>query len=278
MLRRVNKRSKRVPGWDPRRSAPKRGPVPVLEWLLFLVLGAAGGFVGGLFGVGGAIVLIPVLGIFFGFSEQLAQGTSLILVVPNVVLSLWRYAQRSTLDLKMAAVMAFSALPSAVIASWLATVVPSSHLRMAYALFLLFMVLEYARRSFASKAKTLKLPRGYVAIVGVVSGALAGFFTVGGTLFSISANTYLFSLSQLQAQGLALAYSAPATILSAIIYARAGEINWAVGIPLAIGGLTTVSYAVDFAHRLPDRWLRALYILFMIASSVSLLIKARISG
>jgi uncharacterized membrane protein YfcA len=242
------------------------------------VVGAVGGFIGGMFGVGGALVLIPVLGIFFGFTEQLAQGTALILVVPNILLSLWRYFRRNSLDLRMAGLMAVCSLPPAVFASWLATTVQSTHLRMAYAIFLILMLLEYARRSFASTAKTLHLPWGYVGIVGAFSGGLAGFFTVGGTLFSISANTFLFSMGQLQAQGLALAYSAPSTILAAIVYARAGQIDWHVGIPAAIGGLLTVSPAVDVAHRLPERWLRALYILFMLVSSISLLIKARISG
>ena len=88
----------------------------------------------------------------------------------------------------------------------------------------------------------------------------------------------MFSLSQLQAQGLALSFSAPSTILGAIVYARAGDVNWAVGIPLALGGVMTVSLAVDVAHRLPERRLRLLYILFMLGSSISLLVKAARSG
>jgi uncharacterized membrane protein YfcA len=252
--------------------------VPPLESLFFVVLGALAGFIGGLFGVGGAMIMIPVLGIFFGFSEQLAQGTSLVLVFPNVLLGLWRYFRRGSLDLRMAAIMAASAVPVALAASWLATVIPSRHLRFGYALFLLLMILEYARRSFASKARTRRLPIGWLWLVGAIAGVLVGIFTVGGTLFTISANTYLFSLSQLQAQGLSLAFSAPATLFSAIVYARAGDVDWAIGIPLAIGGLMTVSLAVDVAHRLPERWLRLLYILFMFASSASLLVKAAHGG
>ena len=251
---------------------------PVEQFAFFVVLGAISGFLGGLFGVGGALVTIPVLGIFFGFSEQLAQGTSLVVIVPNVFVSLWRYFQRSTLDLRMAGVIALAGLPTTLLASWLATMVPSRHLRFAYAVFLILMLLEYARRSFLSKRATLHLPWGWVALVGAIAGVLVGFFTVGGTLFSISANTFLFSLTQLQAQGIALAYSTPATILSAIVYARAGDVNWSVGIPLALGGVSTVSLAVDIAHRLPERRLRILYIAFMMASSVSLLIKAARSG
>jgi uncharacterized membrane protein YfcA len=251
---------------------------PVEQFIFFLALGAFSGFLGGLFGVGGALVTIPVLGIFFGFSEQLAQGTSLVVIVPNVFVSLWRYFQRSTLDLRMAGVIALCGLPTTLVASWLATMVPSRHLRFAYAVFLILMLLEYARRSFFSKRATLHLPWGWVGVVGAIAGVLVGFFTVGGTLFSISANTFLFSLTQLQAQGIALAYSTPATILSAIVYARAGDVDWSVGIPLALGGVSTVSLAVDIAHRLPERRLRILYIVFMMVSSLSLLIKAARTG
>jgi uncharacterized protein len=251
---------------------------PVEQFAFFVALGAISGFLGGLFGVGGALVTIPVLGIFFGFSEQLAQGTSLVVIAPNVLVSLWRYFQHSTLDLRMAGLIALAGLPTTLVASWLATMVPSRHLRFAYAVFLILMLLEYARRSFLSKRATLHLPWGWVSVVGAIAGVLVGFFTVGGTLFSISANTFLFSLTQLQAQGIALAYSTPATILSAFVYARAGDVDWSVGIPLAIGGVSTVSLAVDIAHRLPERRLRILYIFFMMASSVSLLIKAARSG
>lgn len=249
------------------------------EFVFFVVLGAFSGFLGGLFGVGGALVTIPVLGIFFGFSEQLAQGTSLVVIVPNVLLSLWKYVRRNTMDRRMAVTMALAGLPTTLAASWIATaLVPSRHLRLAYALFLIVMLLEYARRSFLSKRATLRLRWEWIALVGAVAGMLVGFFTVGGTLFSISVNTFLFSLTQLQAQGIALSYSTPATLLSAFVYARAGDVDWSVGIPLALGGVSTVSLAVDIAHRLPERRLRQLYIAFMLASSISLLIKAVRSG
>jgi uncharacterized protein len=248
-------------------------------FVFFVALGAISGFLGGLFGVGGALVTIPVLGIFFGFNEQLAQGTSLVVIVPNVLLSLWKYIKRSTLDPRMAVTMALAGLPTTLAASWVATaLVPSRHLRLAYALFLILMLAEYARRSFLSKRATLHLPWGWITLVGAIAGVLVGFFTVGGTLFSISANTFLFSLTQLQAQGIALAYSTPATILSAFVYARSGDVDWSVGIPLALGGVSTVSLAVDIAHRLPERRLRLLYIVFMLVSSVSLLVKALYAG
>jgi hypothetical protein len=49
-----------------------------LQTLEFVALGALCGFLGGLFGIGGATLAIPALGIIFGLTEQVAQGTALV--------------------------------------------------------------------------------------------------------------------------------------------------------------------------------------------------------
>ena len=48
-------------------------------------LGGMAGLLGGLFGVGGDFLVIPLLGFFYGMDQQTVQGTVLIMVVPNVV-------------------------------------------------------------------------------------------------------------------------------------------------------------------------------------------------
>jgi uncharacterized membrane protein YfcA len=254
-------------------------PISPPEFLAFVVLGAVCGFVGGLFGVGGAVVAIPVLGIAFGKTEQVAQGTAFVMVVPTLIVGLWRYFHVGKVDARMALAMAAGSLPTTILAALLATSVSNKHLRIAYACFLIAMMIEYARRSLLMKAgdARARLPWPYIACVGMVAGALYGLFTVGGTLFSISVNTWLFGISQLTAQGLALVSSVPATIISTYIYARAGQVDWALAIPLAIGGVTTVVRGVDLAHRLPERALRMLYVAFIFVSSLSLLIKALVA-
>jgi len=71
--------------------------------LLYIVLGLIAGIVSGLIGIGGGIIIIPVLIFLFGFSQHQAQGTTLALLVPPIgLLAAWTYYQQGYVDLKIA--------------------------------------------------------------------------------------------------------------------------------------------------------------------------------
>src|SRR5262249_45188236 len=73
--------------------------IPALQVLGTVALGATAGMLGGLFGIGGGVLAIPLLGIAFGLSQQAAQGTTLLMVVPNVLFGFWQYRRRFGVDL-----------------------------------------------------------------------------------------------------------------------------------------------------------------------------------
>src|ERR1700758_1370838 len=84
-------------------------------------LGGMAGLLGGLFGVGGGFLVIPLLGFFYGMDQQTAQGTALVMVVPNVMWAFSRYQRRFGVDLRMAATIAGSALIATYPTACLAT-------------------------------------------------------------------------------------------------------------------------------------------------------------
>src|SRR6201984_2628014 len=98
-------------------------------------LGGMAGLLGGLFGVGGGFLVIPLLGFFYGMDQQTAQGTALIMVVPNVLWAFSRYQRRFGVDLRMAAAIAGSALIAAYPTARLATGLDPLVLRLALPLF-----------------------------------------------------------------------------------------------------------------------------------------------
>ena len=78
-----------------------------MPWLGYIALGLAAGVVSGLFGVGGAIIIVPALVLAFKFSQHQAQGTSLAtLLLPIGLLAVWRYHAAGHVNIAAAAVMA----------------------------------------------------------------------------------------------------------------------------------------------------------------------------
>ena len=99
-------------------------------------LGAVAGWLGGLFGIGGGVIAIPLLGMVYGLHQQMAQGTVLFMVAPNVVFGLWNYRRRVGVDLRIAATLGVSALVSTFPAAHFATGLDPHGLRLAFAAFL----------------------------------------------------------------------------------------------------------------------------------------------
>jgi uncharacterized membrane protein YfcA len=69
--------------------------------LVLLLVGLAAGVLGGLVGIGGGIVIVPALVYFMGYSQKMAQGTSLgILLLPVGILAVWNFYKQGYVDPK----------------------------------------------------------------------------------------------------------------------------------------------------------------------------------
>ncbi len=243
--------------------------------VICLISGAAVGFLGGLLGNGGGLIAIPAL-MFLGMSQQLAQGTALIMVLPAITLAVRKYNQRSKIDKGIALAGAAGAISFTWLGARLALGISSSTLRLSYALFLFLLASFYVWQGFREKKSTFLrmsekavpiLTRMRAAGLGMASGILGGFFGVGGALMIVPIIASVFRFDHISAQALALAMIIPGSTIALITYSWAGQANWWVGIPLAIGSLICVPLGVRQAYKLSDKTLRACFaslLLFMV--------------
>ena len=250
-------------------------PIFSLELLEMLGLGAALGFVGGLFGIGGGIIVIPLLVLGFGLDQAVAQGTALVMMVPNLLIAWWRYNQRHPVALKTALQIGVLACTTTWLVAHLATRLPSDLMRMVFGLFLLLVALRMLRQTPVSSAATRTKPRDlrYMPLVGVLGGSSMGLLGVGGGLVATPVLTGWFGQRQTVAQSLSLALVAPSSIIALITYSSAHRVDWALGLPLAAGGLFTVSAGVALAHRLPERRMRVAFAYMVLCTALWMLVK-----
>jgi uncharacterized membrane protein YfcA len=111
--------------------------------LAFVVAGLLIGVVSGMLGIGGAVILVPVLMIVFGFSQGRAQGTSLGALVPPIgIFAALQYYRAGLLDLRAAGLVALGFAAGALFGAALVPHVPTIWLRRAFATLLVYVAAQ----------------------------------------------------------------------------------------------------------------------------------------
>lgn len=102
-----------------------------------VVIGLAAGFLAGLLGVGGGILMVPAMVLVLGFDQHVAQGTSLLVIIPAAVTGSYTHHRNGRLVLRDAAFLAGGGVIGAVIGSVFALSIEDELLRRLFAAFLL---------------------------------------------------------------------------------------------------------------------------------------------
>lgn len=92
---------------------------------MLVALGLLAGFAGGMLGIGGGAIMVPVLVLFLGFKVHVAIGTSLAVIVPLALAGALAHYGMVNVDLSAAGVMALGAVVGAVAGARVAGVLPA---------------------------------------------------------------------------------------------------------------------------------------------------------
>lgn len=244
---------------------------------LFFVLGATIGFVGAMVGIGGGLIAIPVLGLVFGMTQQLAQGTALVMIIGNVLTAIYSYNKRSSIDFKKVALVVVMNMIATYFAALVAQLMDSNLLRDLFAVFLALVATFYIWQTTGKKAKVVReerpLTRMAYIFLGLASGTIGGLFGVGGSLIVVPILTVYFGVRQTTAQGIALSMILPGLIVALFTYSYGGNVDWWIGAAMAIGGLLSVKYGVMVAYRLPEIILKRIFAAVLYATVLLILIR-----
>lgn len=118
-----------------------------MNFIGLAILGTTAGVFSGLFGLGGASIVIPALVFIFGFSQQSAQGTSLAMLLPPIgLLAVWKYWQSGYVKFGTAAILAATFFIGAALGAHFAVGLPEVLMKrifgIALALIGIFMALS----------------------------------------------------------------------------------------------------------------------------------------
>jgi uncharacterized protein len=217
-------------------SAPAVAALPLVRVAL---AGVVAGFTSGLFGVGGGIVIVPVLALAAGFPHKLATGTSLAAILPIAVAGAAGYAVSGEVDWPVAACVSAGSLVGAVAGTRLLVRLGVRGLQVAFAAAMVVtavrMLADTGSGSDGAGRSALTLGSALVLVaVGVAAGTLAGLLGVGGGVVVVPALTLLFGVPLVVAKGTSLLVIVPTAVAGTLRNRRAGLV--ALGAAGVVGG------------------------------------------
>ncbi|MBC5836158.1 sulfite exporter TauE/SafE family protein [Flavobacterium sp. F372] len=108
--------------------------------LSLILIGILAGVLSGLVGVGGGIIMVPLLVMFFSFNQHQAQGTSLaVLAVPVTAVAVFNYYKEGQLNLKYAAIIAVFFVVGSIVGSKFALTLDQKILKKIFAVVLVLV-------------------------------------------------------------------------------------------------------------------------------------------
>ena len=115
----------------------------ITHLIILIVIGILSGLLAGVFGVGGAIIVIPALVFILGLSQHQAQGTSLAFMLPPVgILATWNYWKAGHVDWKIALVLSLTFVVGAYFGSNLSLNISDRTLRRIFGVLMIVMAVK----------------------------------------------------------------------------------------------------------------------------------------
>lgn len=111
--------------------------------IILIIIGIAAGMLGGMVGVGGGIIIVPALVFFLGFSQKMAQGTSLgILLLPVGILGVIQYYKEGYVDMRVVLLISAGFFLGSLLGSKLALSLSQETVKKIFAILLLIIAVK----------------------------------------------------------------------------------------------------------------------------------------
>jgi uncharacterized membrane protein YfcA len=240
-----------------------------------LLFGLLAGALGGLMGVGGGILLVPLLVHFTQAGQHEAQGTSLAFVTATALVAAYAYFRAGHLDVLLAVYLTLGAIPGVLAGAALARKLTARRLRQGLGILMVLTALRILASVPAHAGEPHPWTPALNVIVGFLVGGLGGLLGVGGGTILVPILVLGEGYPQHLAQGVSLLMILPTGIVGAISHARHGHVMVRVLPALMVGGAAGALLGAFLAHRIESASLTRLFALFLLVVGAQMIFARR---
>jgi uncharacterized protein len=216
----------------------------VFSWVqeaLAVLSGGAVGFSLGLIGGGGSILAVPLLLYVVGITDpHVAIGTSALAVAANAFTNLFGHWRAGNVKWACAGTFALAGIVGAGIGSTLGKLVDGQQLLFLFALAMIAVGVAMLRPRTAAGSGDVRVTLRMavrLAAIGLVVGALAGFFGIGGGFLIVPGLMLATGMPILNAIGSSLFSVGSFALTTATNYALSGLVDWVIALLFITGGV-----------------------------------------
>jgi uncharacterized membrane protein YfcA len=246
-------------------------------------LGLAAGVLGGLFGIGGGLVMVPGMVLFLSVPQHRAHATSLAAMIASSTAAVVPLALANRVDWDTAGLIAIGSVAGAYLGARVFARIPAVWLAggfVALALASAVRMFLQGGQTGAAATGTSTIDTSWVGVlgfvlIGLVAGTLGALMGVGGGIIYVPALVTIYSFEQHLAQGVSLAVIVPTALVATIVHGRRGHVDWRLAAMLACGGLAGGWLGARAALALNAPLLRKLFASFLVLMAVRMLLRAR---
>lgn len=234
--------------------------------------------VSGLFGVGGGILLVPVLVLVMRVEQRVAHGTSLAAMIPIACAGAIGFWSEGRIDWTMTAELAAGAIPGALTGAWLLHRLHGAWLSRSFAVLLLVsagrLVFGDAADPTAARSAGFGLA-AVLVVIGFGSGALAGMLGVGGGALMIPAMVILVHISNPVARGTSLLVIVPTAVAGTVANVRRRNARLDLAAVVGVAGSASAYLASRLSVGLGERMSNLLFAALLVVVAMRMVMASR---
>ena len=269
--------------------------------LIFSIFAIAilAGFLGSLLGLGGGIIVVPALTLFFGIDIRMAIGASIISVIATSSGAAAAYVKEHLANLRVAMFLEIGTTLGAISGAYLAGIVHTRFLFILFGLLLAWSALAMLQKRHEAHAATyvspladrLRLHSSYFdeatgqavdyrvtrPVMGLglmyLAGAASGLLGIGSGALKVPAMDLAMRLPMKVSTATSNFMIGVTAAASAGLYFVRGQIDPVLAAPVAAGVLFGATFGSRFLGRLESRVIRVIFIVVLVIVSVQMLVK-----
>lgn len=226
------------------------------------LIGFLAGVFGGLVGLGGGAVMIPMLTLRFKLLQREAHGTSLVVVIFSGIAGTVTYAMKSSVDAGASLILAAAAMSTARWGARYCSRMPEHQLKRSFGVFVILVALLLVLKPYIT-AHSAPVT-GWLKVIiflatGFVTGFISGMMGVGGGALMVGAMVLFAGMSQHVAQGCSLLAMVPTAATGSCTHWKLGNVVHSLLPGLIAGVLLGTFIGGSIALMLPETSLRIIF-------------------